>query len=136
MVFPRISCQQDVMLVTFPEADQGAGSWPLFHRLFRRRREYGYDQLKHPERCEGGSELTTSYENWALVMQTLPRLTGRKKRPCPLIGGGYSKLNLFGQEMEGMCGVAARVLAVWPGQGRCGLITTIRWTSAFGGCRG
>lgn len=59
--------------------------------------------------------FTTSYENWALVMQTLPRLTAGKSGPAPLIGGGYSKLNLFGQEMEGMCGVAARVLAVLAG---------------------
>ena len=30
----RISCQQDVMLVTFPEADQGAGSMAAFLTAF------------------------------------------------------------------------------------------------------
>lgn len=112
----RISCQQDVMLVTFPEADQGAGSMAAFLTAFSDA-GVNMDMISQsiPKGAKADLSFTTSYENWALVMQTLPRVTAGKSGPAPLIGGGYSKLNLFGQEMEGMCGVAARVLAVLAG---------------------
>ena len=51
--------------------------------------------------------FTTSYANFAAVMKALPEAA--KVHP-PLISGGYSKINLFGEEMVTSCGVASRAL--------------------------
>lgn len=48
--------------------------------------------------------FTTSYANFAAVMKALPEAA--KVHP-PLISGGYSKINLFGEEMVTSCGVAS-----------------------------
>lgn len=109
----RITCQQDVMLVAFPDAEQGAGSMAALLTAFSDA-GVNMDMIGQsiPRGAKADLSFTTSYDSWALVMQTLPRVTAGKNGPAPLIGGGYSKLNLFGQEMESMCGVAAKVLAV------------------------
>jgi aspartokinase len=52
--------------------------------------------------------FTTSYSNFAAVMQAIP--AAAKANP-PLISGGYTKINLFGEDMVTSCGVAARALA-------------------------
>ena len=52
--------------------------------------------------------FTTSYDNFTRVMQALP--AAAKAHP-PLVSGGYSKINLFGEEMVTSCGVAARALS-------------------------
>lgn len=56
--------------------------------------------------------FTTSYDNFAAVMKALP--AAAKANP-PLVSGGYSKINLFGEEMVTSCGVAARALAALSG---------------------
>lgn len=56
--------------------------------------------------------FTTSYDNWSIVMRTLPQVTTGKSGPAPLISGGYTKLTLFGQDMPNLCGVASRVMEV------------------------
>ena len=45
-------------------------------------------------------------------MKALP--AAAKTNP-PLVSGGYSKINLFGEEMVTSCGVAARALAALAG---------------------
>lgn len=109
----QISCQQDVMLVTFPEADQGVGSMAACLTAFANA-GINIDMISQgiPHGAKADLSFTTSYDNWAPVMRTLPQIAAGKSGPAPLIGGGYSKLNLFGREMETMCGVAAKVLAV------------------------
>ena len=66
--------------------------------------------------------FTTSYDNFAAVMKAIP--AAAKANP-PLISGGYSKINLFGEEMVTSCGVAARALAALAEAGvEVALITT------------
>ena len=66
--------------------------------------------------------FTTSYDNFAAVMKAIP--AAAKANP-PLISGGYSKINLFGEEMVISCGVAARALAALAEAGvEIALITT------------
>ena len=52
--------------------------------------------------------FTTSYSNFAAVMQAI---SAAAKANPPLISGGYTKINLFGEDMVTSCGVAARALA-------------------------
>ena len=56
--------------------------------------------------------FTTSYDNFAAVMRALPATA--KANP-PLVSGGYSKINLFGEDMVTSCGVGARALAALAG---------------------
>ena len=66
--------------------------------------------------------FTTSYANFAAVMKALPEAA--KVHP-PLISGGYSKINLFGEEMVTSCGVASRALSALAGENiEIALITT------------
>ena len=75
-----------------------------------------------PRGTEVDFSFTTSYRNLAAVMAALPEAA--KAHP-PLISGGYSKLNLFGEEMVTSCGVAARALRALAGAGvEIVLITT------------
>ena len=56
--------------------------------------------------------FTTSYDNFAAVMRALPAAA---KGQSPLVSGGYSKINLFGEDMVTSCGVGARALAALAG---------------------
>ena len=46
--------------------------------------------------------FTTSYDNFAAVMKAPARSS---QGQSPLVSGGYSKINLFGEEMVTSCGV-------------------------------
>lgn len=109
----KLTCEQEIMLITFPAADQGVGSMADCLAAFAAE-GVNMDMISQsiPQGAAADFSFTTSYENWAVVMRTLPKVTAGKAAPAPLIGGGYSKLNLFGPEMENQCGVAAKVLRV------------------------
>ena len=92
----KISSEQNIMLTTFPAAQYSAQSLAEHLEVFAK------------AGIVVDISFTTSYSNFAAVMQAIP--AAAKANP-PLISGGYTKINLFGEDMVTSCGVAARALA-------------------------
>ena len=119
----KISSEQDILLTTFPGAQYSAQSLAEHLKVFA---EAGIvvDMIcqSAPRGDSVDFSFTTSYDNFAAVMKAIP--AAAKANP-PLISGGYSKINLFGEEMVISCGVAARALAALAEAGvEIALITT------------
>ena len=119
----KITSEQNIMLTTFPGAQYSAQSLAEHLEVFAKA-GIVVDMIcqSAPRGTEVDFSFTTSYRNLAAVMAALPEAA--KAHP-PLISGGYSKLNLFGEEMVTSCGVAARALRTLAGAGvEIVLITT------------
>ena len=119
----KISSEQDILLTTFPGAQYSAQSLAEHLKVFA---EAGIVVDMICQSAPRGDivdfSFTTSYDNFAAVMKAIP--AAAKANP-PLISGGYSKINLFGEEMVTSCGVAARALAALAEAGvEIALITT------------
>ena len=104
----KITSEQDILLTTFPGAQYSAQSLAEHLEVFAKA-GIVVDMIcqSAPRGTEVDFSFTTSYRNLAAVMAALPEAA--KAHP-PLISGGYSKLNLFGEEMVTSWGVAARAL--------------------------
>ena len=119
----KISSEQDILLTTFPGAQYSAQSLAEHLKVFAEA-GIGVDMIcqSAPRGDSVDFSFTTSYDNFAAVMKAIP--AAAKANP-PLISGGYSKINLFGEEMVISCGVAARALAALAEAGvEIALITT------------
>ena len=119
----KISSEQDILLTTFPGAQYSAQSLAEHLKVFAKA-GIVVDMIcqSAPRGDSVDFSFTTSYDNFAAVMKAIP--AAAKANP-PLISGGYSKINLFGEEMVTSCGVAARALAVLAEAGvEIALITT------------
>ena len=119
----KITSEQNIMLTTFPGAQYSAQSLAEHLEVFAKA-GIVVDMIcqSAPRGTEVDFSFTTSYRNLAAVMAALPEAA--KAHP-PLISGGYSKLNLFGEEMVTSCGVAARALSALAAAGiEVHLITT------------
>ena len=104
----KISSEQNIMLTTFPGAQYSAQSLAEHLDVFAKA-GIVVDMIcqSAPRGSSVDFSFTTSYDNFAAVMKALP--AAAKANP-PLVSGGYSKINLFGEEMVTSCGVAARAL--------------------------
>lgn len=119
----KISSEQDILLTTFPGAQYSAQSLAEHLNVFAKA-GIVVDMIcqSTPRGDSVDFSFTTSYDNFAAVMKAIP--AAAKANP-PLISGGYSKINLFGEEMVTSCGVAARALAALAEAGvEIALITT------------
>ena len=117
----KISSEQNIMLTTFPGAQYSAQSLAEHLDVFAKA-GIVVDMIcqSAPRGSAVDFSFTTSYDNFAAVMKALPAAANP-----PLVSGGYSKINLFGEEMVTSCGVAARALAALAGAGiEIVLITT------------
>lgn len=119
----KITSEQNIMLTTFPGAQYSAKSLAEHLDVFARAGIVVDMICQSTPRGEAVDfSFTTSYANFAAVMKALPEAA--KVHP-PLISGGYSKINLFGEEMVTSCGVAARALTALAAAGiEVHLITT------------
>ena len=99
----KISSEQNIMLTTFPAAQYSAQSLAEHLEVFAKA-GIVVDMIcqSAPRGTAVDFSFTTSY------MQAIP--AAAKANP-PLISGGYTKINLFGEDMVTSCGVAARALA-------------------------
>ena len=104
----KITSEQNIMLTTFPGAQYSAQSLAEHLDVFAKA-GIVVDMIcqSAPRGSEVDFSFTTSYDNFTAVMVALPDAV--KSNP-PLISGGYSKINLFGEEMVTSRGVAARAL--------------------------
>src|SRR5699024_8158953 len=99
----KISSEQNILLPTFPGARYSA------QRLAEHLEVFARAGIVVDMTCQSAPRgtavdfsFTTSYDNFTRVMQALP--AAAKAHP-PLVSGGYSKINLFGEEMVTSCGV-------------------------------
>ena len=101
----KISSEQNIMLTTFPGAQYSAQSLAEHLDVFAKA-GIVVDMIcqSAPRGTAVDFSFTTSYDNFAAVMKALP--TAAKANP-PLVSGGYSKINLFGEEMVTSCALAA-----------------------------
>ena len=102
----KINSEQNIMLTTFPGAQYSAQSLAEHLDVFAKA-GIVVDMIcqSAPRGAAVDFSFTTSYDNFAAVMKALP--AAAKANP-PLVSGGYSKINLFGEEMVTSCGVGAR----------------------------
>ena len=119
----KITSEQNIMLTTFPGAQYSAKSLAAHLDVFARAGIVVDMICQSAPRGEAVDfSFPTSYANFAAVMKALPEAA--KVHP-PLISGGYSKINLFGEEMVTSCGVASRALSALAGENiEIALITT------------
>ena len=119
----KITSEQNIMLTTFPGAQYSAKSLAEHLDVFARAGIVVDMICQSAPRGEAVDfSFTTSYANFAAVMKALPEAA--KVHP-PLISGGYSKINLFGEEMVTSCGVVSRALSALAGENiEIALITT------------
>ena len=104
----KITSEQNIMLTTFPGAQYSAQSLAEHLDVFAKA-GIVVDMIcqSAPRGSEVDFSFTPTYDIFTAVMVALPDAV--KSNP-PLISGGYSKINLFGEEMVTSCGVAARAL--------------------------
>ena len=109
----KISSEQNIMLTTFPGAQYSAQSLAEHLDVFAKA-GIVVDMIcqSAPRGTAVDFSFTTSYDNFAAVMKALP--AAAKANP-PLVSGGYSKINLFGEEMVTSCGGCPRTGCL----GRC-----------------
>ena len=109
----KITSEQNIMLTTFPGAQYSAQSLAEHLDVFAKA-GIVVDMIcqSAPRGSAVDFSFTTSYDNFAAVMKALP--AAAKANP-PLVSGGYSKINLFGEDMVTSCGVGARALAALAG---------------------
>lgn len=102
----KINSEQNIMLTTFPGAQYSAQSLAEHLDVFAKA-GIVVDMIcqSAPRGAAVDFSFTTSYDNFAAAAKANP----------PLVSGGYSKINLFGEEMVTSCGVAARALAALSG---------------------
>ena len=108
----KIASQQNIMLITFPGAEYSAANLAEHLNVFAREGVV-LDMICQsiPHGASVDYSFTANYSDFATVMKSLPALTGGRAQSVPLISGGYSKLNLFGEEMVNSVGVAARAMS-------------------------
>ncbi len=111
----KISVEPGVMMISVQDAAFSAGSLARYLQIFA---DTGIvvDMIS----------FTASSGDLPLVMKAISAAKlDPDAKAAPLISVGYSKLNLFGEEMVASCGVAARALSALAAAGiEVHLITT------------
>lgn len=104
----RITSEQDIMMITFT-----AQAAPSLSEVLTAFAEKGIvvDMIcqSAPRAATFDFSFTMSAGNFDAAMQTIGAFRAGANG-APLISSGYSKINLFGEEMVTSCGVAALAL--------------------------
>ena len=123
----KISVEPGVMMISVQDAAFSADSLARYLKIFA---DIGIVVDMISQSAPHGTQLdfsfTASSNDLPLVMKAIStaQLTPGSKA-APLISVGYSKLNLFGEEMVTSCGVAARAMGALASAGiEVHLITT------------
>ena len=123
----KITSEQNIMLTTFPGAQYSAQSLAEHLEVFAKA-GIVVDMISQsaPHGTRLDFSFTASSGDLPLVMKAISAAKlDPDAKAAPLISVGYSKLNLFGEEMVASCGVAARALSALAAAGiEVHLITT------------
>ena len=123
----KISIEPGVMMISVQDAAFSAGSLARYLQIFA---DTGIVVDMISQSAPHGTRLdfsfTASSGDLPLVMKAISAAKlDPDAKAAPLISVGYSKLNLFGEEMVASCGVAARALSALAAAGiEVHLITT------------
>ena len=105
----RISSEQDVMMITFTEADTASALADALTAFAQKGVVVDMICQRAPRAATIDFSFTMPASYFESAMQTISEYrTGAGS--APLISSGYSKINLFGGEMVTSCGVAALAL--------------------------
>ena len=109
----KITVEPGVMMISVQDAAFSAGSLSRYLKIFA---DTGIVVDMISQSAPHGTRLdfsfTASSNDLPLVMKAISAAKlDPDAKSAPLISVGYSKLNLFGQEMVTSCGVAARALS-------------------------
>ena len=105
----RISSEQDVMMITFTEADTASALADALTAFAQKGVVVDMICQSAPRAATIDFSFTMPASYFESAMQTISEYrTGAGS--APLISSGYSKINLFGEEMVTSCGVAALAL--------------------------
>lgn len=106
----KICSEQDVMMITFTQAD-AHNDLPAALTAFA---DAGIvvDMIcqSAPRKAALDFSFTTSQRYFDVAMKTISAFKNTHIGTAPMISSGYSKINLFGEDMVTSCGVAARAL--------------------------
>lgn len=117
----KITSEQDVMLITLTNA-QPSSLAQVLDAFAQSGIVVDMICQSAPRAATIDFSFTTAASYFDAAVQTIAAL---RAEAAPLISSGYSKLNLFGEEMVTSCGVAARALcALREAQIEISLITT------------
>lgn len=101
----RISSEQDVMMITFTEADTASALADALTAFAQKGVVVDMICQSAPRAATIDFSFTMPASYFESAMQTISEYrTGAGS--APLISSGYSKINLFGEEMVTSCGVA------------------------------
>lgn len=104
----KIASAENIMLVSF------SGVTPMFMaKILSALAENGVVVDMISQTTPSGSNIrfsfTASFSYFDTIIKSVAKAKG--ENPSPMISGGYSKINLFGEDMVESVGVAARALA-------------------------
>lgn len=105
----RISSEQDVMMITFTEADTSSSLANALTAFAQKGVVVDMICQSAPRAATIDFSFTMPASYFEPAMQTIAEYRVRAGS-APLISSGYSKINLFGEEMVTSCGVAALAL--------------------------
>lgn len=108
----KINIEPSLMMITVPEAAFKGNSLARYLQIFA---DTGVvvDMISQsaPHGMSISFSFTAASKDLPLVMKAVSAANlDQDSKAAPLISVGYSKLNLFGEEMVTSCGVAARAL--------------------------
>ncbi len=102
----KLSTTDDIMLISYAEADN-----PFMAETLGALAGAGVVVDMISQTAPTGKAVRFSFTAAGSHFDTAIRVLGKGGTHSPLISGGYTKINLFGQEMVESVGVAARALA-------------------------
>lgn len=103
----KITSEQDIMMITLTNAQPASSLAGVLTAFAENGIVVDMICQSAPRAATIDFSFTTSASYFDAAMQTIAALGAGA---APLISSGYSKLNLFGEEMVTSCGVAARAL--------------------------
>lgn len=103
----KIEITEDIMLISYSKANSS-----YFASVLQKLSDAGIVIDMISQTAPAGSDIsfsfTSSFENFDEIIRTLS--FKKEQALSPMISGGYSKVNLFGEEMVESVGVAAKAL--------------------------
>lgn len=121
----KIKSEQNVMMITFTDADCRTSLSEALQLFAENGVVVDMICQSAPRGASIDFSFTTNTDYFETAMKTIKAYQAAAGAAVPLISSGYSKINLFGEEMVTSCGVAARALtALADAQIDVALITT------------
>ena len=106
----KINIEPSLMMISVQDAEFKGNTMARYLQIFA---DTGVvvDMMSAPHGTSMDFSFTASNSDLPLVMKAISAANlDKDAKASPLISVGYSKLNLFGEEMVTSCGVAARAL--------------------------